>query len=129
VEIGGLRGGPGRGWLTIILEGEEIRCRANQSFEEIFEDRDIETQGQELWLQDGRRVNIKDKIGESLQQSPATEVEWVQGIGRWRNGLEQTCATPVSVPGTAAGLFSPAAQAFEPQFAGNGPTAVRSARV
>jgi hypothetical protein len=46
----------------------------------------------------------------------------------WRNGLEQTCATPGSVPVTAAGLFSPATQAFEPQFAGKSLTAVRCAR-
>jgi hypothetical protein len=65
------------GKLSLFLEGEEIRCRTNQTFREAIEDRDIKIKGFCVSTHDGIVADLDEMIGHHFQ--PGSEVELILG--------------------------------------------------
>jgi hypothetical protein len=84
VTIRGLGGGKS-GKLSLVLEGEEIRCRTNQTFREAIEDRDIEIEGYCVSTPDGLVVNLDERIGDHFRPGSEAELIWGHLLTHMRN--------------------------------------------
>jgi hypothetical protein len=77
VKVKGLFGGGRTGTLTLIIDEEECRCKTNQTFREVIEDRDLEIRGDSLIsIEEGSFIDIDDKIGSHFEAGMAVPLTW-----------------------------------------------------
>jgi hypothetical protein len=77
VKIKGLKGGGRTGTLTLIIDGEECRCKTNRSFRQAAEDRDLEIRSDFLIsIEDGVFIYIDDKIGDHFEAGSSVPLDW-----------------------------------------------------
>jgi hypothetical protein len=62
--------------VLIQLDVEDCRCREDQTFEEVFSDRDIDFQSERIVLPNGKTISIEERIREYLKAGTATEIDW-----------------------------------------------------
>jgi hypothetical protein len=76
-KIKGLLGGGKTGALTLFIEDEDCRCKTNQTFRQVAEDRDLEIQSDSLISEeDGSWIDTEDKIGDHFEVGSTVTVFW-----------------------------------------------------
>jgi hypothetical protein len=64
------------GTLTLFIEGEEIRCRTNQTILEILEARDMVVEDECLFTNEGTRIEMDEKLGTHFPPGASIELSW-----------------------------------------------------
>jgi hypothetical protein len=80
IKVRGL--GAGKvGWITIHINDEECTTKTSKTFEEMFEDRDIEVMSEVIVLPNDKCVSISERIGDHLNPGSDVEIFWDIGSG------------------------------------------------